>query len=72
MRLDIPKMALTYSMCQGKKEEEGLQVLNTWIPRLKDYIEKLGERLFTATRTSTYNMRTKVTEITRNQKSEER
>ena len=42
------------------------------IQRLEDYIEKSGERLITATRKNTDNMRTNRTTITRKQKWEEK
>ena len=59
-----------------KEGEKGLasieDSIDASIQRLEDYIEKRGERLITANRNNTDNMRTKRTEITRKQKWKEK
>ena len=47
-------------------------IIDTSIQRLRDYIEKHGGRLITATRNNTDNMRSNRTTITRKQKWEEK
>ena len=59
----------------GKEGGRGLTSIenstDTSIRRLEDYIEKQGERLITATRNNTDNMRINRMTITRKQKLEE-
>ena len=60
-------------MCQEKKGREITSIedrVDTSIQRLKDYIQKHGGRLITATRNNTENMMTNRMTITRKQKWE--
>ena len=69
-------MMLTEYMRQEKKEERGLanieDSVDASIQRLKDYVEKRGERLITSSRNNTDNTRTNRTTITKKQKNKKK